>query len=59
MRSMIGPPKILLSTSGVISKSAIRPALAGLPVVSSTNQGSASIEMRVPTSEMVSAASQP
>ncbi len=58
-RSMIGPPSTLSSTSGSISASATRPVFVALPVVVSTNHGSAIIETRVPVSEIASAVSQP
>ena len=58
-RSMIGPPSTFISTSGTISKSATRPVFSGLPVVVSTKNGSAIIEMRVPVSEMASEVSHP
>ena len=56
---MIGPPSTLSNTSGASSASATRPVLVALPVVVSTNHGSAIIEIRVPVSEIASAVSQP
>ena len=57
--SIKGPPKIFMATRGASSKRAINPVLVGLPVVSSTNHGSASIERRVPTKEMALEVNQP
>ena len=58
-RSMSGPPSTLHSTSGNISAKATSPVWVGDPVVVSTNQGIATIEIRVPVREMASALSQP
>ena len=57
--SMIGPPSTLSTTIGSISARATRPVWVALPVVVSTNHGSAIMETRVPMSESASAVSQP
>ncbi|GAA4373737.1 hypothetical protein GCM10023146_25610 [Nocardioides caricicola] len=58
-RSITGPPRILSRTSGSISASATSPVFVALPVVVSTNHGRATIDTRVPVSEIASAVSQP
>jgi hypothetical protein len=59
MRSRSGPLSAFAPTYGAISAKATSPVWAALPVVVRTNQGMATMEMRVPVSEIVSAASQP
>jgi hypothetical protein len=49
----------LSSTIGSISARATNPVLPGLPVVVSTNQGSAIIDTRVPVIETASETNQP
>ena len=58
-RSMTGPLSTLSTTSGSISASATSPVWVALPVVVSTNHGSATIDTRVPVSEKASAVSSP
>ncbi|GAA4706553.1 hypothetical protein GCM10023349_25880 [Nocardioides conyzicola] len=58
-RSITGPASTLSTTSGSISASATSPVFVALPVVVSTNHGSATMDTRVPVSEIASAVSQP
>ncbi len=59
MRSMSGPARAFTTTSGSSSAKATRPVCAADPVVVSTSQGIAIIEMRVPASEMASETRKP
>ena len=58
-RSMTGPLSTLNTTRGSISASATSPVWVALPVVVSTNHGSATTETRVPVREKASAVSRP
>jgi hypothetical protein len=58
-RSTTGPVSALTTTYGVISQKATSPVWVALPVVTSTNQGSAMPEIRVPVSDTAIAASTP
>jgi hypothetical protein len=57
-RSMTGPPAAFATTYGSISAKPTSPVLAALPVVVRTNQGSATIDSRVPARETTFAVSQ-
>lgn len=51
-RSTTGPPAIAPSASGSVVANAVRPVRAALPVVTSTNQGNATIAATFPSSEI-------
>lgn len=58
-RSTSGPVNAFTTTYGAISQKATTPVWVALPVVTSTNQGSAMAETRVPVNDTAIAASTP
>ena len=56
-RSTSGPPSTAASADPIPIAAPVRPILTALPVVTRTNQGTASVVMLFPTEEMTSAPS--